>query len=144
MAGNISTDLTQFSRRMLLRSGEVEKISKDFLREVTQGIGVALVEATPMDTGQARGNWLASIGAPRGDIIRGGTSSEMEAFGRSIRPVLFLIRDDDTVYITNNLDYIADLNRGKSRQASAGFAQRAIIEGFRRGAAAYEAFSGLK
>lgn len=133
MASNVSTDLNQFGRRMIIRSEQVLDQSENWLQAVVARVGRNLVADTPVRTGQARGNWLASIGAPRSDRILSGTSSPGEAFNRSVAPILALIKADDVVFIANNLWYIEDLDRGKSPQAAAGFVGRALAKGIAEG-----------
>ena len=133
MAANVSTDLNQFGGRMQIRAEQVLDMSENWLQAVVSRVGRNLVSDTPVKTGRARGNWLASIGVPRGDRIMSGTSSEADAFNRSIAPILSLIKPDDVVYIANNLWYIEDLNAGKSPQAAAGFVGRAVARGIAEG-----------
>jgi hypothetical protein len=140
----VSTTLEQFGKRLSIRAQQFEDGSKNLLREVVRAIGGELVKRTPVDTGQARGNWLASIGHPRSDVITGGTRSEDEAFNQSIRPILQAIKTDDTVFITNSLDYIIDLKRGKSPQAPRDFDVLAMREGRAQGLAVYNALYRLR
>jgi len=84
-----------------------------------------LVMTTPVDTGRARSNWIASVGAPAGGtrgpapmgtvILQASTTFTPEGVGEF--PVL---------YIANNLPYIGRLNNGWSAQAPAGFVEAAV------------------
>ena len=138
---HVSTSFEQFGQRMTVRATEVLDLSANYLRELTIGIGKALIANTPVLTGQARGNWLAGINAPRGDMILGGTDSPEQAFSRSIAPILPLIGPDDKVYIDNNLWYINYLN---TRPESRGFVQAAVAEGRAVGLAMYYVKHRLK
>jgi len=104
------------------------KTRKDFA-EMLATIGLQvytnLVNMTPVDTGRARSNWIASVGEPSGDtrgvqepfslIIQASTTFKAERVTNF--PVLF---------IANNLPYIQRLNDGWSQQAPAGFVERAV------------------
>ena len=98
-----------------------------------------LIEATPVDTGWARANWIPRIGrpappptgdAPRrqaGQAARSGTlinqTSEQSAGQAS---ALRYRLNQGRIFITNNVPYIGRLNQGHSPQAPPGFVQRAI------------------
>ncbi len=130
----VSTSFKQFGKRMVFRARQVEKLPAAYMRELTIGIGKSLISHTPVLTGQARGNWLASIGAPRRDMLLGGTASAGAAYNQSIAPILPLIGPDDSVYINNNLWYIEHLN---TRPQSRGFVEMAVAEGRATGRAVY-------
>ncbi len=82
-----------------------------------------LVEATPVDTGRARGNWLPSIGAPRTDEVdaRDAAAAVDEAV-QTFNPA----PEFPVMYLANNLPYIGVLNNGSSKQAPAGFVESSI------------------
>jgi hypothetical protein len=108
------------------------------IRRITQGFAFGVVRNaitdTPVDTGKARANWQGSLGSPR--------TSERATLGRSPAPAIGLARsvirfmkNGDTFYLTNNADYIEDLNRGKSRQQpTPGYVERAVFKGIQEGA----------
>jgi hypothetical protein len=90
---------------------------------VALGIDRRLVMETPVDTGQARANWLISINTPRFDTGPPMTAAAALVLAKS---AISAARSGDTVYISNNLPYIAALNRGRSSQAPAGYIQNII------------------
>lgn len=106
----------------------IRRITQAFCREVVE----AVISDTPVDTGKARANWLASLGSPR--------SSTRETLGQSPAPaigeakaVISFYKNGDTFYLTNNVDYIEDLNRGKSKQqATPGYVERAVLRGIQK------------
>ena len=117
---------------------EVVRAVDSAIRKVTQEVCLAIVQEvisiTPVDTGKARANWLASLGSPRG--------STRETLGRSPAPaigeakaVISFYRNGSDFYLVNNLDYVADLNSGRkaTRQQSPGFVERAFASGVERG-----------
>ena len=122
---------------------------------VTQALDAQLLLAkeTPVDVGTARSNWLASIGRPRTGRIRayspyqsrhkkpygaGGSKGE----GANLSGVQSQGRNalanykKGSIYISNNLPYIGPLDRGHSRQTSAGFVTRAVMQAQKKTAAA--------
>ena len=123
----LSAELKQLSLRI---SGDLDKV----VRQVALAIDQAVVVATPVDTGQARSNWLVSVGQPRTDTIPaydhgvlGSTSgpNTTQALDQG-RGVISSAPSGATIYISNNLPYIGRLNQGYSMQAPAGYVERAV------------------
>jgi len=89
---------------------------------------------TPVDTGWARSNWVPSIGQAFGGTA--GTKAAAEAGildtgaqQRGLAQVAAAYRlTQGSIFISNNVPYIARLNEGSSQQAPAGFVQNAIIK----------------
>lgn len=112
-------------------SGEVDTV----LRETSLSILRALVFATPVDTGRARGNWQTTLDAP----VDGDLSVTDKVGGATVQRGLLVISSDLSVgengyrriVIQNNLPYINRLNNGHSKlqQPVPGFVERAIVAG---------------
>jgi len=91
----------------------IKKLSLDALE--------GLVDMTPVDTGRAKGNWNVTTA---GRSMAKATDSRMDKKGansieRGTAKILKATADNKTpkaVYITNNVDYIEDLENGKSKQ----------------------------
>lgn len=105
-----------------------------WIRSVIIQADTNLVTRTPVDTGRARSNWrigvngrVAGIVAPRSPNA---AIAEAESRARRFTPFAFRGNGDREANITNNVSYIGDLNRGRSRQAPAGFVQDSIISAF--------------
>lgn len=120
--------LKQFTRRIFQRAEAIEKQASKGLRETALVVDRAVVLATPVDIGRARGNWIVGVNTRKESAVRttdrggGATIAAGESeIGKA--------EAGDTIHITNNLPYIVPLNNGSSIQASAGFAQRAIQQG---------------
>ena len=60
---------SDFRPRMLARAAQVGEASTKLVAAVGNEVGTGLVLETPVDTGEARSNWLASRNAPRGDTV---------------------------------------------------------------------------
>jgi hypothetical protein len=104
---------------------------EQLVEAVTEEIGRDVVTATPVLTGFAAGNWRPSLNAPAtvpitfNDPTGSATIARISTTARQYR-----IRD--TVFIVNNAPYIADLNRGSSPKAPAGFVEAAVRSGTAR------------
>lgn len=130
--------LAEFTRRMAKRAKEIEEGATRVVRTVALAADQAVVLGTPVDTGRARSNWLASVGAPRRDTIEPyspgsglGTSEGGNAQGAIAQAVLATatLQPGQSVFIANNLPYIGALNDGSSLQAPAGFVEAAVQAG---------------
>lgn len=119
----------------MLASG-VEENADRVVRKVALVADQAVVMATPVDTGRARSNWLVGLGtAPQGTVgqhvpgTKGSTGEANAQESISIgRATIGQRRPGQDIHITNNLDYIEDLNRGTSRQAPANFVETAVAQ----------------
>lgn len=122
--------LKQFARRIRQRGRDVETGADAVVRATAIAINQAVVSATPVDTGRARANWIVGLGAP----VRQDTEATDPGGGDTISSNNNKIgqrRGDSDVYLSNNLDYINDLNQGTSAQAPAGFVEQAVMAGVR-------------
>lgn len=106
--------MATFKQRIEKRARQVEKAGPRLLRQVVLAMDRRLVLETPVDTGQARSNWLPSINAPRFDT---GPVLSPAGAQAQVRGALTGLKSGDTVYLSNSLPYITALNRGKSIQA---------------------------
>ena len=86
-------------------------------------IDANLREATPVDTGHARANWVPSVGAPVLTEEPGTNTSEHDA---GLAGVLRFKIGDGDLYETNNVPYINMLDLGHSKQAPVGFVAAAV------------------
>lgn len=96
---------------------------------------------TPVDTGFARANWIPRLGEPGSAPVGArptepGPSPSGKALfvdtgaaeaGKAAVATGFKLGAGD-VYVSNHVPYIGHLNNGSSKQAPAGFVQRAITK----------------
>ena len=82
---------------------------------------------TPVDTGRARGNWQAAVGAPVDVEIDRLDPSGGETIAAASRALIGL-GAFKTIFITNNVPYIQALENGNSKQAPAGMVAIALSE----------------
>lgn len=101
---------------------DADKFTKRIAGEMLQQV----VVATPVDTGQARGNWRVSVG-----VLDKKTDQTQDRSGQgSISNGIATIQSGGgigkVVYISNSLKYIEKLNNGWSMQAPKNFMQIAF------------------
>lgn len=82
---------------------------------------------TPIDTRWASTNWTLSVDKPLDDPVGSKENIVTTAVG-VVEALQFDIEKNNTIYIQNNVPYIAALNRGHSKQSPAGFVEAAIDE----------------
>lgn len=134
--------LKDFVVRINARGRKVEELTNKMVKRCALGIDQAVVLGTPVDTGRARSNWLASLGSGRSDEIepyspipkgtdasKKGEGSNAQAAILQARGVIERRQPEQTIYLSNNVDYIGDLNRGSSPQADPGYVQAAVQVG---------------
>jgi len=115
-------------RRQLNRWGrKVEDVLTDIPVELAIETRRRIAIRTPKRTGRAAGSWNASVGTPdyttqpptfnnvTGSVEAGRVNLSGYSLGR-------------TIYVSNGIPYISDLNHGSSRQAPAGFVEATAQE----------------
>lgn len=128
--------LSEFSRRITLRGRKVAEGADALTRKVALAADQAVVMETPVDTGRARSNWIAALGAAPDTVIDayapgegGNTGAEnTQAAINQGEAVISGYQSGQEIHITNNLPYIQRLNDGWSAQASAQFVEQALME----------------
>ena len=113
--------------RFIIRA--LEKVAERAVAKITLDATANLIEATPVNTGWARANWVPSIGEPvdepsgsQEDV----NSSDQENGIAKVATGYKLAMGK--VFISNNVPYIGALNDGHSQQAPSGFVQIAIAK----------------
>lgn len=123
--------------RMAIYADRVSRNARSLNTKIGRTVHRKLVEATPVDTGRARSNWIVTTGSPTGIVIppyapgrhlgRSETANAAAAI-RQAEAALAARAPEATIYIQNNVAYLARLNAGSSKQAPAGFVQKAITQ----------------
>jgi hypothetical protein len=111
----------------------VRKTALDILRRVVRRtpVGNPSLWQNPSSAppgytgGRARANWQATIGTPAQGTIE---STDQGRAMRNAPTVLRRIRGDVSVYLTNNLPYITELETGHSQQAPRGMVRVTLRE----------------
>ncbi len=130
--------LLDLARRMDSLAKQVGPSASNLAVEIATNIVTQLTRMTPVDTSTALSNWVVTLGAPNGGIIRayvvgshGSTqASSARAALAAAKMVLKTKKPGQVIWITNNLPYIGELNRGSSHQAPVGFVQGAVAIGY--------------
>ena len=104
-------------RRFSVKTGEA---SDRIVRAVTLSLFNGIIRDTAVDTGRARGNWQTTVGAPAsGEIDRVGASAAIAEIEAKTPQ-----GGGQTTYMANDLPYIADLEKGSSKQSPDGMVRR--------------------
>lgn len=115
-----------------------------FTEKRVVGIGLGVVanlrEDTPRDTSWARSNWIGSKGSPapplpepRGKPSAGDVAAARAAQAAGELAMASYKLEQGSLFATNNVPYIIPLNNGSSKQAGAGFVERAVERAVREG-----------
>lgn len=144
-------DLLDLAADMQKLETRISAFQKQTSEDVSLSILTDLVQVTPVDVGTALSNWQLTLDAPavgavpafvpspKGRSIKGvwvhkvpidiTAQANIQPTIDAAKAVLLTKQPGQTVFIANNLDYIASLDQGSSVQAPAGFVDRAIILG---------------
>ncbi len=109
-------------------ASRIELAVDSLAREIFTAIAMKVIIGTPVDTGEARGNWQSSAGFPELNT----TNRLSPTGGNSIVEAVTVARRAPfltSLFLTNNVGHIVPLNRGSSPQASSGFIQDAVRDG---------------
>ena len=130
-------DTNDFVRRIEIRASKIKDNANKIKRKAALVIDQTVVLATPVDTGRARSNWIVQLNSPNTSTIEPYSTgnklglSDIANATSAINQgssVISQAKTGDSIYISNNLDYIGKLNEGSSRQAPEQFVQKAIDE----------------
>lgn len=128
-------DLKAFASLMDRRAKELPTRLNEIKKKVASQVLTDVVYDTPVDTGQAKSNWIVNLGQAsttvrlayvpgfKGSTGQDNASSAINA-GES---VINGARAGVDIHITNNLPYIVRLNQGYSPQAPSNFVQDAAL-----------------
>lgn len=124
--------LGEFSRRMKSLAGRVPVNVRDMKRVVATEVLRAVVNGTPIDTGQARFNWNVGLNRPdySTDMVGFSAYGRTTAWsGKMSTSMMTIARAafNDTIYISNALPYIQKLNDGGSKQAPRDYVRIAAL-----------------
>lgn len=129
-------DFGSLAKKVRKASVAVSRNADKLVVEVANDILANVVSDTPVDKGDARSNWQVNLNSPAAGTRdayvpgkKGSTALEniiasVEMGSKKVEAYV----SGQTIHITNNLDYIGDLNNGSSKQAPPGFVQDAVLE----------------
>ncbi len=121
-------------KRKIEKIANVDKKIKDTAKEVL----TAVAFGTPVDTSKALSNWKVSVGVPDESVREAFSegidgSSQGASLSSVLNKGLQVIesrKPGQPIFIQNNVDYIMDLENGKSNKGE-GFIRAALIRGRR-------------
>ena len=126
---------SSFSRNMKLLGEALNENAEKIIREAAIAASGEAIQRTPVKTGKARINWKVSFGTFKPGERKGPDTGRAEA-NRQLASTEALINaanrikgwriGSGSIIIGNSVGYIADLDRGTSRQAMAGMSKFAI------------------
>lgn len=141
-----SNNFAQFGRNINRTADRLPRAVAAVVTAVGKAVSYNVIDRTPVDTGEARSNWLPSLGVPiRGTIApytpypkyshgngRGtGETANASAAKARVDGALKARQPGQTFIIQNNVDHIGELNSGSSKQAPALFVELAVQAGVR-------------
>jgi hypothetical protein len=147
MAAGGVISMGELGRRLDRYAAALELDAAEFQGTMSVNIVREVAARTPIDTGKARSNWQTQVGSPpeairapwrpypsrwKGKGNPGGPFGETANVSGATRLATIaakLRQPDQTVYLANNLPYIARLNQGYSKQAPGDFVRSGILAG---------------
>lgn len=121
------TNVDQFNLEVERLSLEVtEKQLPAIVKKISIDAFNRIVLKTPVDTGRARSGWHVSVDAPS-EVVFQDIRSPQQVTNEGAEIILGA-RNFETIYITNNVNYIGALEEGTSRQAPLGMVAVTVQE----------------
>ena len=109
---------------------EIDRMNEAYRIQIKKAMKVGIIEAlrqvtisTPVDTGRARWSWFLSVKVPSPELPPEGKYRVPQTTER-IKALEQNFTVSDTLYLTNNVPYVPDLNEGSSKQAPARFVEK--------------------
>lgn len=125
--------LRDFAKRMDDRADKIVETANKKSIDVATAILRRLTFVTPVDTAKAISNWQIGIGSPVqadiGPYVFGQRTASGTAAYQAGVSKLAMKKPGETIYISNLVPYIRQLNEGSSKQAPAGFVEQAVLVG---------------
>lgn len=122
---------TEFSRD-IRRFADATNIKLDkAFRSVCLEAYTIFTLKTPVDTGAMKASWRIGVGSPDLSFELPGPGPNTVSVGLASSKAQVAVagaRFGDTVFITNNVPYAQEIERGKSSQAPAGVLSTGVVE----------------
>lgn len=130
-------NLQELANNLEARAKAIPELANRLAKHVAETIVIELATKTPVDTSKAISNWQVTLNSPAtAEINAHYEGSHGSTYGQSSSETISLARallrnkkPGQTIFITNNADYIRKLNEGSSSQAPAGFVEAAVLVG---------------
>lgn len=128
--------LRQLAARLNNLADNADQLADEAKARVALAILKQLVADTPVDTSQALSNWRVGTGSTPPPIpayyagAQGSTrAASLAAAISAAEAAIAANKTADVLVIFNAVPYIRRLNEGSSRQAPAGFIEKAVLAG---------------
>lgn len=129
-------DFGSLAKKLRKASIAVSSNADKLVKEVAETILMNVVSDTPVDKGDARSNWQVALNESATGVRdayvpgkKGSTGlANIIASAEMGNSIIQNYQSGQEIHITNNLDYISDLNNGSSQQAPPGYVQDAVLE----------------
>jgi len=110
---------SSFPRRIRARAKQLENSVSRAIRSVALAADRAAVQATPVDTGNARSNWNVTVRVPKITVddnteIGGTGPATQKALAKARSAVVKFRLRDGVIWLTNGVSYIRRLDQGYS------------------------------
>ena len=123
----VASSIADFNK-LLTESVDIAKdLFVEFQAKIVLELFTRIVLKTPVDTGRARGNWQLSLRSPAEAVLSDTQASANQIIEAGIAK-LNTLGFGDTVWISNNLQYITFLEDGSSTQAPTGMVKVSLAE----------------
>lgn len=117
---NINAQFTVPLDTLITKAKNKYKVdATNILRKLALDILAEIVKRNPVDTGRSRANWNLSIVQPDFTTTSSTIPSHVELTATSLKGL-------PKIYIANGLDYVRELEFGRSDQAPSGFIRLAV------------------
>lgn len=122
-----TSSLQIFAQNMNALAQTIGQRIPQLQKEVAQNVVEGVATDNPVLTGQSSANWKTAIGAPDTSVDLGPNPLAGQHSVAEAKKALVALALGQTVYISNNVPYIMELNQGSSSKAPAGFVETAIV-----------------
>jgi hypothetical protein len=128
--------MISLSDTVKLFAEDAKKTLEKVVPAVRVKVAESLINKTPLDTGEARGEWQSTIGSPatgkNGRLDRSAGFAPTSGPGSSLREAEEVARQDveNDFYIVNNADHIVKLEYGGSKRQAPNGMQRLTVADF--------------
>lgn len=125
-------NLLELATRFQQKDKEIKQLGNQKKIKIALIIEKDLTQVTPVDTTQAVSNWQVKVGTKASSPVLPYSTTRQTSAAIAVSIAeneLKRAKPGQPVYISNLLPYINKLNDGSSKQAPAGFKERAVLIG---------------
>lgn len=127
--------LEDLAKSLRIKADAIPEFASSMAKQVARKFLEDVVTLTPVDTSKALSNWIVTLGRPAESEIdayyEGELGSTYLASGRKAiqngHIALLKKKPKQSIFITNNVDYIESLNNGSSPQTAGAFVEGSLM-----------------